>query len=237
MNQHRLLTIPTNQIDLWSADLDDSGYSEERAFALLSSDERERVRLYRFPLHRTRYTRRRAILRILLGRYLSAAPESIAFSYGPDGKPEIAGGEIYFNLSHSDNRVSFAFSSEFPLGLDIERIRPIPDLLRVANSICTPTELATLKSLPAEQQNKTFLQCWSRKEAFIKALGRGLSYPLDEICASSDGPVQLLNAQPEQTELTDWHFLSWEPGAEYLGAIVSRQPKALISGAQFRSDD
>src|ERR1700761_7294847 len=103
--------IPKAQIDLWLADLEASQYSEENALALLSPDERNRAQRFHFPLHRRRYTIRRGMLRILLGRYLNQEPTSIAFSYGSHGKPALAGKELHFNLSHSGNQVCFAFSS------------------------------------------------------------------------------------------------------------------------------
>ena len=202
--------IPNDQIDLWLVNLDGGDYSEEKAHALLSPDERDRAQRFHFPLHRRRYTIRRGMLRLLLGRYLHQDPASISFSYGSHGKPALPGKELHFNLSHSGNQACFAFSSTSPLGIDLEHVRPMPDLLGVAGTICSSVELTALHSLPPDEQTRAFFTCWTRKEALVKALGQGLSYPLDRISVSFDEPARLLDVQPDQTEWMQWHFHSWE---------------------------
>ncbi|HEY4354351.1 MAG TPA: 4'-phosphopantetheinyl transferase superfamily protein [Acidobacteriaceae bacterium] len=222
------MAISKDQIDLWSADLDAGEYSEAQACELLSPDERDRAQRFRFPLHRSRYTIRRGILRTLLGRYLDQTPESILFSYGSHGKPLLSGHGLHFNLSHSGAQACFAFSPVSPLGIDIERVRAMPDLLHAAGGFCSSTELAVLRSLSPDQQTQAFFRCWTRKEALVKALGPGLSYPLDRISVSFEEPARLLDVQHNPSELMQWHFHSWDPGSDYLGAIVSRNPDSRI---------
>ena len=223
--------IAANQIDLWSANLDAEEHLEQNAYVLLSADERDRAQ--RFPIHRKRYTIRRGILRTLLGRYLHAVPESIAFNYGSHGKPVLSGERLHFNLSHSGCHASFAFSSMSPLGIDIERVRPMPGLLRVADGFCSSAESAALRSLPAEEQTQAFFRCWTRKEALAKAVGHGLSYPLDSISVSFDEPARLLDLQPGQEDLMQLHFHPWDPGPGYFGAVVSHSPESRIVPYHF----
>lgn len=225
--------IPKDQIDLWTADLDADEHSENKLSALLSPDECDRARRFRFPIDRTRYTIRRGILRTLLGRYLDAAPESIPISNGPHGKPALPTNAIHFNQSHSGSQACFAFSCGSPLGIDLEYLRPMPDLLRVSEGFCSSAELRTLEALPPEEQVKAFFRCWTRKEALGKALGQGLSYPLDRISVSFDEPARLLGLPADHGELMDWHFHHWEPGPEYVGAVVSRHPDSRIIRRRF----
>lgn len=215
-------TVPENGVDLWLADLDADEYSEETAIACLSADERDRAQRFLSSVHRRRYIVRRAILRTLLSGYLEIEPRSVSFSYGPNRKPLLHGHELHFNVSHTDSQACFAFSSGTPLGVDIERVRPMPDLLEIAREFCSPTELEVLKSLSAEEQSRAFFRCWTMKEALVKALGYGLSYPLDQITISLDEPARLLDVRPDQEELLSWHLHSWEAEPDCLGALVSR---------------
>ncbi|MEZ5393485.1 MAG: 4'-phosphopantetheinyl transferase superfamily protein [Bryobacterales bacterium] len=128
-------------------------------------------------MHRERFTARRAILRRLLAAYLGKAPERIVLHYGPNGKPYLPGGELELNLSHSADRALLAFAHR-PLGVDLEKLRPIEDALDIATRFFSPPETAVLAELDPEPRSRRFLDLWTKKEAFVKALGVGLSRPL-----------------------------------------------------------
>jgi 4'-phosphopantetheinyl transferase len=147
---------------------------------VLSPDERTRAAAFRFPHLRDSFILARGALRILLARYLDLAPAAIQFAYGPKGKPALAAPSLLdFNASHSGNLAVFAFTAGCEIGIDIERIRPVPGLQNIADRFFSRREAAELLSLPENHRDQAFFQCWTRKEAYIKATGEGLSAPLD----------------------------------------------------------
>jgi 4'-phosphopantetheinyl transferase len=152
----------------------------ERFQPYLSPDEKGRAARFRFEHLRNSFVVTHGVLRILLGRYLHISPAGILFKYGSKGKPRIAGSAgIDFNMSHSDGLAVFAFTAGCEVGVDVERIRPLPDMQSIADRFFCSEEAAELMSLAANQREHGFYLCWSRKEAYIKAIGDGLSAPLD----------------------------------------------------------
>jgi 4'-phosphopantetheinyl transferase len=148
--------------------------------AYLSPDEKGRAAQFRLERNRNTFAVAHGVLRILLGRYLNSSPDGILFKYGPKGKPALAGSAaIDFNMSHSDSLAVFAFTAGCPVGIDVERIRPLPDMLTIADRFFCSAEAAELMSLAPDQRQHGFYLCWTRKEAYIKASGDGLSTPLD----------------------------------------------------------
>jgi 4'-phosphopantetheinyl transferase len=129
----------------------------------------------------------RGTLRILLSRYLGCAAREIRFCYGNRGKPSLAGTpRLQFNMSHSGAMALFAFTLDCAIGVDIEQIRPIQDMNDIAARFFAPDETASLMSLAASERERAFFRCWTRKEAFIKATGDGLSTPLDSFSVTLD---------------------------------------------------
>ena len=120
----------------------------------------------------------RGILRALLGRYLDCDPAEIRFHYGPNGKPALvspaSADVLHFNLAHSDGLALYAFTRLGDVGIDVERIRDLPDWPHVAEAAFSPRELAQLKACPPERQREEFFRAWTRQEAVLKALGTGL---------------------------------------------------------------
>lgn len=160
---------------------------------LLTDDERERAARFRTLPLRHQYIVGRAVLRVLLADYLGIAAESVALRYGARGKPYLADQGLVFNLAHSETLALLAISAQGALGVDLEAIRLIPDLERVAASFFSPAERADLFSLPAEQHPQAFYRCWTRKEAYIKAESSGLHLPLDsfDVTLLPSDPVRL----------------------------------------------
>jgi len=143
---------------------------------LLTRDEQERAARFRFPHLRSSFVLARGALRILAGGYLNTDPAGIRFQYGPKGKPCLAGAaRLRFNVSHSGALALFAFTLDVEIGVDVEEIRPMPDLQQIAAGYFSAAEAAELVALPAERREAAFFRCWTRKEAYVKALGEGLS--------------------------------------------------------------
>jgi len=142
---------------------------------ILSPDEQARADRFRFDRDRSHYVACRTALRLLLADALGLSPESIAFTYGPHGKPESL---LPFNVSHSGGLALIALGGRVPLGVDIEQVRTDLEPLSLGRTVYTERELAALAALPRAQQHEAFFDAWTRKEAIIKAEGGGFSSPL-----------------------------------------------------------
>ena len=145
---------------------------------ILTPDERDRAARFSFPHLQRSFLLARGALRILLGRYLHADPDALLFQYGPNGKPALADpASLRFNLSHSGGLALFAFALDCEVGIDIEAIRPLPDLEQIAVRQFSAQESAELLALPAVRREPSFFRSWTRMEAIAKASGQGLSGP------------------------------------------------------------
>jgi 4'-phosphopantetheinyl transferase len=168
---------------------------------LLSADEGERAGRFAFERDRRRYVVARARLRQLLGERLGAAPESLRFVYHAHGKPALARcpgqRDLRFNVSHCGEVAAYAFADGREVGVDIEEVRALPDADALAMRFFSPDERAAYLSLPRQARPRGFFNCWTRKEAFVKALGAGLSQPLDAFDVSrAPGGCSLSSFEP-----------------------------------------
>jgi 4'-phosphopantetheinyl transferase len=211
-------------VDVWSASLEPPAPLEAHLWGCLSPDERERAERFVFPRDRQRFAAGRAFLRLLLAQYLGAEPRSLRFSYGPNGKPALADDRtnLHFNLAHSGPLAVCALARGPELGVDLEQVRPIEDAEAVARSSFSPGEVQRLEALPEPARLRAFYEAWTRKEAFLKALGDGLARPLDsfEVSLGPGEDPRLLRTlgDPEEAERYSLHDL--EPETGYLGAIA-----------------
>jgi 4'-phosphopantetheinyl transferase len=146
---------------------------------LLSPDERERASRYRFDHLRQSFVVTRAALRCLLARYFGGDPAAIRFDYGAKGKPALAGGGIEFSTTHSGDMAAFAIAKGCPVGIDLERIRPVSHMEEIARRFFYASEYTELMSQPPAGRDAAFFRCWTRKEACVKVTGEGLSGLLD----------------------------------------------------------
>jgi 4'-phosphopantetheinyl transferase len=193
---------------------------------LLSADERERAARFCFDKHRRRFTAGRGILRTLLGRYLERNPRELTFEYSDHGKPFLAGTpvpELRFNLSHSHEVALFAFTSGRDVGVDVEQIRPDRSTREIAERFFSPREARALFALPPEQQTAGFFRCWTRKEAYIKAKGKGMSIPLDSfaVSLSPDEPAQLLWVKDNPAEPRRWTLTTLSPDPTFAACLAA----------------
>ncbi|HEX4487757.1 MAG TPA: 4'-phosphopantetheinyl transferase superfamily protein [Terriglobales bacterium] len=207
----------TGDVHLWTVALDGEALRQEEYWQTLAEDERKRAERFHFVRDRERYVRARGRLRSLLGEYLSQDPANVQFSYGPQDKPAVEGG-LQFNLAHSGSYALYAFSFGKRVGMDIEQLRPMDDAEALAQRFFSPEECRDLISLPADQRNAAFFACWTRKEAFVKAVGGGLALPLKSFRVSllpGEEVCLLKNDNGGKWTLFDVH-----PAAGYRGAVV-----------------
>jgi 4'-phosphopantetheinyl transferase len=221
------LGLRAGQVHVWRISLDTPPAVLESLWQTLSADEMERAGHYRFARDRQAFITRRGRLRSILGSYLGLDPASLRFSYNPFGKPalypEIAE-QICFNLSHSQGLVLFAFARQIDIGVDIEHLRVDFDHLELAERFFSAEERAGLRALPMAIRSQAFFLCWTRKEAFIKAHGEGLSLALDRFDVSlTPGEPACLEATREGLEAPDqWSLYNLEPAPDYLAALAVR---------------
>jgi 4'-phosphopantetheinyl transferase len=217
-------------VHVWCAALD-RPTSELPALArLLSTDERERAEQFRFAHDQHRFTVGRATLRLLLARYIDHAPHAIRFQQGPQGKPMLAteldaqagAHALHFNMSHSAGLALYAFARGHQVGVDIEYVRPLDDAEQIAARYFSAEEYAALLQLVPTERLEAFFACWTRKEAYVKAIGEGLSRPLKEFSVSlAPGErAALLHVAGDPTEARRWQIEALAPAQEYVGALA-----------------
>ncbi|HEV3008246.1 MAG TPA: 4'-phosphopantetheinyl transferase superfamily protein [Burkholderiales bacterium] len=148
--------------------------------ALLCAAEKQRAERFRFERDRRRFVVARARLRQLLAARIGMKPEDVELAYGKNGKPCLKHNGWHFSVSHCDDVALFAFSKASEIGVDVEAVRPIREADTIAAQFFSPRENEAYAALAAHDKPLGFLQCWTRKEALVKAIGEGLSMPLHQ---------------------------------------------------------
>jgi 4'-phosphopantetheinyl transferase len=197
-----------------------------RLARLLSVDERERAGRFAFERDRRRYIVARARLRQLLGERLGVAPECLRFVYQPQGKPALAScpgqRDLRFNVSHCGEVAAYAFAEGREVGVDIEEVRELPDADDIVMRFFSRRERGAYMRLPLRERPQGFFNCWTRKEAFIKALGSGLSCPLDsfDVSFAPGRPARILRVGRVAASRCGWTLRSFVPGPGLVGAVA-----------------
>jgi 4'-phosphopantetheinyl transferase len=216
--------LAAGEVHLWAAPLDPPDEFLRKCETLLSADERDRAARFRTGPLRSRYIAGRGTLRILLGRYLQADPAEVSLVYQSRGKPELGPPwnerGVEFNLSHSGELALFAVTLGRPIGVDIEVVRPMPNAAGLMERFFSKDEIAQWRQAATEQQERIFFQGWTRKEAWLKAVGSGLSFPLDQFCVTMDGPARVLSIRADESEAATWWLQSCEPCRGYVAAVA-----------------
>ena len=213
---------PENQVRVWVWQLA-SHASHDVWTALLSPEERTRATRFVFDHHRNLFVSAHAGLRCVLGELLGLPPEQVALGADAMGKPRLVGFDplpLFFNLSHSHNYAAVAVSPCFEVGIDIEHIRPIG--FEVAEHFFSAGEVAALKALPASRRTEAMFNIWTRKEAYLKALGLGLSVPLDSFDVSVEHPARLQRVAGLLEEPMHWQLAHFIPAKGFVGAVAAR---------------
>jgi 4'-phosphopantetheinyl transferase len=206
----------------------DVGPEGVRASATLLSDaERQRASHFAFDRDRRRFTVARARLRRLLSARLGVRPESVELMYGAHGKPELArrlaDSDLRFNVSHSDDVAVYAFARGREIGIDVEAIRVIRNADDIAAHFFSLRENESYRALDPRDKPLGFLNCWTRKEAFIKALGVGLYHPLDrfDVSLAPGEPAKILRVESTPGDHYGWRMESFSPAPGFVAAGVT----------------
>lgn len=213
-------TLSEDRVDIWLTSLNDPTLNLEEGLTLLSNDERKRADRLKVEKKRRQFIIGRSFLRTSLAGYLNLSPQELTFTYGKDGKPVIVDEALSFNASHSGEYYLLAVTKSRTIGIDIERERDNLDYLRVAERFFSPEERAELASIPPTQQQLAFFRAWTRKEAYLKALGSGLRFPLDQFVVSLGAESKLLANHRQARELERWQMVEVDVPDGYQGAIV-----------------
>jgi 4'-phosphopantetheinyl transferase len=224
--------VEPGAVHVWRAVVDCRPAALEALARTLDAAETARTDRFRFDRHRRRHVFRRGMLRILLGHYLDADPARLAFEVNAYGKPALAGttsGQTMFNLSHSGDIVVIAITAGRDLGVDVEAIRPISDADAIARRHFAPAERARLATAAARDRDQAFLRLWTRKEAYVKAVGGGLSIPLDSFDVSA--PDSCVRSGG-----TEWSLIDLPLPDGYVGAVAIRDGAVPIACREWRPD-
>ena len=215
-------SLRPDDVHLWVAELDGAGDLVD----VLSPDELERAERYRHPTDRARFVACRGVLRGLLASYLDRSPRAVRFAYGRQGKPtldmESSTLDLRFNASRRGNLALYAVASGRDVGVDLEPVDPTFATREVAERFFSPREVEALRALPEVQQTEAFFHCWTRKEAYLKALGTGLSIPLDsfDVSLAPGAPPAILDARGAAAAATHWSVHALDPAPGIVGALA-----------------
>ena len=199
LSPHPHPLLEKKQIHVWQARLEQPPAQTAAYLSWLSEDERERASRFHFEDHRRDFVVSRTFLRAVLAGYLGIGTSQVKFEYTSYGKPSIAGPEstrgLFFNLTHSRQLALLAVTLETDIGIDVEYVRNVDD--GIPERYFSSSEVKVLRALPQGLQQEAFFNCWTRKEAYIKSLGDGLSLALDsfDVSLAPGEPAALLRSR------------------------------------------
>jgi 4'-phosphopantetheinyl transferase len=199
---------------------------------VLVTNEIYRAQQFSFSHLRESFIIARGALRFLLGRYVNLHPNSIRFIYGSKGKPYLDSlTPIHFNMTHSGDLAAVAITSHCQIGIDLERIRPLPEIQQIASHFFCSEETTEIMSLPQSERERAFFCCWTRKEAYIKALGEGLYTPLDSfrVTVKPRTPVCLVHIEQDLLAADEWTLHDLCLASDYTAALAYRDRQRSLS--------
>ena len=214
------LELASNEVHVWRAALSVSQAALAPLYSILSAEEIARAQRFRFDRDRNCYIVARGMLRQILSRYVDSEAAQIEFAYAAEGKPHIVNNPalIEFNVSHSHGVALYAVARNRPVGIDIERV--VDDIAEenLAEQNFPSADVALLRALPREAQAAAFFIAWVRKEAYVKAIGKGLSVPLSQVHIPmfTDGPTAAFSDGRQ-----DWTVMSFTPSPGFVAAVVA----------------
>ncbi|HSS21520.1 MAG TPA: 4'-phosphopantetheinyl transferase superfamily protein [Pyrinomonadaceae bacterium] len=218
------LELPADEVHVWLANLD--AFGPESLRSLLAEDELARADRFHFDKDRNHFIVARGLLRRLLTSYLGSNAAELKFEYGRMGKPSLTAEQsdwLTFNLAHSNGFALYAVTRQRAVGVDLEFMRDDVAEEQLAERFFSPGEARRLRSLPVELRRQGFFNCWTRKEAYIKARGEGLSMPLSEfeVSFAASEAAALLGNQVEPEEVKRWSMKAIDVPSGYVGAVVA----------------
>jgi 4'-phosphopantetheinyl transferase len=217
-------TLAAGEVHIWTARLPSCPTPDLEV--TLSGTERDRARRFHFTKHRLAYVFAHAVLRDILSHYLHFCPPDIRFCENLFGKPSLvqtgSGGTLEFNLSHAGSLVLVALSGGRRIGVDVEEIRAVDDFSVIAESHFTPPECAFIFGHGPADREPAFFRCWTRKEAYIKAVGKGLSIALnsfDTLIASGQSGRRIAGG-PDRPDVANWWLADLDVPNNYMAAVA-----------------
>ncbi len=214
-------------VEVWICGLERAAELSGRYLPLLSADELERAGRFKFDRLREAFILGRGVTRSILARRMDADPRAIRFAYSTRGKPSLEGVRgWHFNVSHSGSLLVCALTAAAPIGVDIERVRPTPDAAAIAKRFFSAAEAQRVLAASPESVAALFFEIWTRKEAFLKATGAGLSRDLHGFTVSSE-PGELPRLERIEEPDDDpalWSLRAFVPAESYVGALAVRAP-------------
>lgn len=234
------LILSKNDVHVWRAALDNPSLPVQEFFQVLSDDERRKAERFCFDRDKKRFIVGRGVLRTIIGKYyLSIESSRLEFAYGSLGKPFLAKNfgddRLRFNQADSHELALYAFTKDCEVGIDVEYMRYIPDAQQIIDSSCSEYEKGAFNELPEREKQEAFFNCWTRKEAYIKAIGKGLYYPLDQFSVSlgPGEPVRLLDVKGDPGEACRWSLEALIPAPGYVAALAVEEHDWSLSCWQF----
>ncbi|GAB4488560.1 MAG: 4'-phosphopantetheinyl transferase superfamily protein [Thermodesulfovibrionales bacterium] len=229
-------------VDVWKGGLAADSGNESFLAGLLDSREQETARKFRHEMHARRYVASHAMVRMVLARYLGADPAVIRFVRNKAGKPSLHPGlasPLEFNLSHSAGVVVLAVAPGLPVGIDIEYTGRTADTAGIAQRFFTAAEFEKISRLPEDRQREAFFRCWTRKEAYAKAKGLGISIGLDsfEVPFLAGDPGALLSSDRFPCDAGVWHFLDIPAGEGYVCSLALPESPDQVNYYRFDAAD
>lgn len=226
---HDLRPPGPGELGLWLVNLDQGPAEVSQARSLLSAPERAHADRFAFEADRRRFAVGRAALRTLLGFVLDVWPETVQIAAGPRGKPALAwpAADLHFNLSNSGDLALIGLTRCAPLGVDIELRRALGEVRSLARSVFSPEEQRALEPLEGEAWQAAFYQLWTRKEAYLKAIGEGLYAPLQDFTVTAHHPARFVHLPGD--EPSRWTLLHVDPCPGATAAVALRAPPPRVS--------
>lgn len=214
---------PPGQIHLWSLGLNVSDGEARALHALLGADEHARAGRLADPLLRRRFVAGRGQLRSLLAGYVGQPAHSLVFTYNAHGRPSLDDGRIRFNLTHAAGRAVCAVACDIDVGVDLERVRVLPELDALVRQVMSPLERMLFDELPVSERMVAFHRCWTRKEACLKAQGVGIVRDLRQLSVSlvAEQAPRLLQLDGATAEADAWQLRAWEQDGMWVGAVAA----------------
>ena len=224
------MTKPGNEIHIYRSSLELTADKLIESESLLSPDELQKAYRYKFEKDRDHYIAGRAFLRRILGRYLNQSPDKISFSYSEKGKPYIIDSPVKFNLAHSGGKAVFAFAENAEVGIDIEYMRELPDALQIAKRFFSDEEVNEFMKVSDDEIKPAFFNCWTRKEAFIKAVGDGLSFPLKDFTVTILPGVnpEIKWIKDKDDEVKEWSLVNIQADQNYVSSLAVKADEVIL---------
>jgi 4'-phosphopantetheinyl transferase len=221
--------LGADEVCVWHASLDKINWDSGEVDRLLSADERKKAERFVFELDQKRYRIGHAVLKMILASYLALEPEQISFQHNQYGKPILEGSGLFFNMSKSAGRAVFALTRNRNIGVDIEYIRDIPQMDQIAQRLFSKHEYELFCTYPENVKKKSFFDSWTRKEALVKAIGAGLSFPLHsfDVLKSHGEALHIVRSTKDSEKDRQWAIYDLRQDTGYTAAVAVECPCSL----------